>query len=484
MLCDPSFFKSQINERPLFVERDSMKTGPILVVDDEKSLRRVVQVHLEQRGYRVSTAENAADALGQMNKTRFALVLTDLRMPGRSGLDLLKDVRKLHPETAVIVLTAFGTVENAVEAMHAGAYHYVTKPINYDELMIVVERALEHTRLVKEVSQLRETLEQRFGFESIIGRSGAITAIIDIAARAARTSSTVLIEGETGTGKELLARAIHVASPRKDRPFVAINCSAIPKDLLESELFGYRKGAFTGAIDNKQGKVEAGDGGTLFLDEIGEMPLELQVKMLRLLQEGEMQKIGAVDPIKVDVRIVAATNRNLRRMADEGEFREDLYYRLAVIPMTLPPLRERGEDIPELVRYFWRKTVEKLGRENLILPDRLLSVFSSYHWPGNIRELQNVVERVVVLSSGPEVTERDLPESLRREQSIVDSLRLELPPNSISLEAVERELIVRALERFNGNQTKAAQYLGLTRKTLIYRMEKHALRRDSANENG
>jgi DNA-binding NtrC family response regulator len=461
-----------------------MKSRPILVVDDEKSLRRVVQVHLEQRGYRVSTAENAADALVQMSRNEFALVLTDLRMPGRSGLELLKEVRRLYPETAVIVLTAFGTVENAVEAMQSGAYHYVTKPINYDELMIVVERALEHTRLVEEVSQLRETLEQRFGFENIIGRSGALTAVLDIAARAARSASTVLIEGETGTGKELLARAIHVASPRKEGPFVTINCGAIPKDLLESELFGYRKGAFTGAVENKQGKVEAGDGGTLFLDEIGEMPLELQVKILRLLQEGEMQKIGAVDPVKVDVRVLAATNRNLRRMADEGEFREDLYYRLAVIPMTLPPLRERGEDVPELVRYFWRKTIEKLSRDDLILPDKLLPVFGGYHWPGNIRELQNVVERIAVLSRGPEVTEADLPDALRREQSAVDSLRFELPPNSISLDAVERELIVRALQRFNGNQTKAAQYLGLTRKTLIYRMEKHGLRREGANDGG
>jgi two-component system NtrC family response regulator len=388
-------------------------------------------------------------------------------------------VKRLYPETAVIVLTALGTVENAVAAMHAGAYHYVTKPINYDELMIVVQRALEHTRLVEEVSQLRETLEQRFGFESIIGRSGALTAVLDIAARAARTPSTVLIEGETGTGKELLAHAIHVASPRKDRPFVVINCGAIPKDLLESELFGYRRGAFTGAVDNKQGKVEAADGGTVFLDEIGEMPLELQVKILRLLQEGEMQKVGAVEPVKVDVRIVAATNRNLRRMADEGEFREDLYYRLAVIPMTLPPLRERGEDIPELVRHFWRKTTQKMGREDLVLPDKLLSVFSSYHWPGNIRELQNVIERIAVLSRGPEVTDSDLPEALRREQSVVDSLQFELPPNPISLDAIERELIVRALERFNGNQTKAAQYLGLTRKTLIYRMEKHGIRRET-----
>ncbi|MCU1262106.1 MAG: two component, sigma54 specific, transcriptional regulator, Fis family [Bryobacterales bacterium] len=455
-----------------------MKPGAILVVDDEKSLRRVVQVQLEQRGHRVSTAENVAEALVELNRNGFEVVVTDLRMPGRFGLELLKDVRRLYSRTQVIVLTAFATVENAVEAMQAGAFHYVTKPVNFNELILVVERALEHSRLMEEVSTLRETLNEKYGFENIIGRSGALMTVLDIASRAARSSSTVLIEGETGTGKELLARAIHVNSRRKDEPFVTVNCGAIPKDLLESELFGYRKGAFTGATDNKRGRVEACDGGTLFLDEIGELPLELQVKLLRLVQEGEIQKIGALDPVKVDVRIVAATHRNLRRMAEDGDFREDLYYRLAVIPVTVPPLRERVEDIAVLVRHFWTRSLQKHGRDDLSLPDALLPLFSRYHWPGNIRELENVMERIVVLSRGPAVTPEDIPEFVRREQSLLDSLQIELPPNRISLEAVEKELIVRALERYDGNQTKAAEYLDLTRKTLIYRMEKHGIRKE------
>jgi two-component system NtrC family response regulator len=419
-----------------------------------------------------------ADALVQLSRSEIELVLTDLRMPGRSGLDLLKEVRRLYPRTQVVVLTAFGTVENAVEAMQSGAYHYVTKPVNFNELVLVVDRALEHSRLVEEVSHLREALHEKYGFENIIGRSGSLMTVLDIAARAARGSSTVLVEGETGTGKELLARAIHLNSPRKDGPFVAVNCGAIPRDLLESELFGYRKGAFTGAVDNKPGRVEACDGGTLFLDEIGEMPLELQVKILRLVQEGEMQKVGAIDPVKVDVRIVAATHRNLRRMAEDGDFREDLYYRLAVIPITLPPLRERSDDLPELIRHFWKRAVTKHRRDDLRLPESLLPIFRRYHWPGNIRELENIVERIVVLSRGPDVTAEDIPQFVREERDLIDSLKLELPSHRISLDAVEKELILRALQRFDGNQTKAAEYLDLTRKTFIYRMEKHGIRRD------
>jgi DNA-binding NtrC family response regulator len=454
-----------------------MTKNSILVVDDEKSLRRIAEVQLEQRGYRVSTAASGEEALLRLRTNGFGLIITDLRMPGLSGLDLLREVSRISPESKVIILTAFGTVETAVEAMQNGAYHFVTKPVNFDALALVIERALEHTRLTEEVSSLRESIQEKYGFENIIGRSGSLLSILDIAARAARSNSTVLIEGETGTGKELLARAIHFASPRRDRPFIAINCGAIPRDLLESELFGYRKGSFTGALENKQGKVEAANGGTLFLDEIGELPLDLQVKILRLIQEGEMQKIGALESVHIDARIVAATNRNLRRMADDGEFREDLYYRLAVIPMTLPPVRERLDDIPELSRHFWQLSVKKHNRADLLFPEKLIPIFARYHWPGNIRELENVIERVVVLSRGPEIFASDLPTALVHERSPVDSLQLELPPNRISLDAVEKELIVRALKRFDWNQTKAADYLGLTRKTLIYRMEKHNIAR-------
>jgi two-component system NtrC family response regulator len=453
-----------------------MKKGRILVVDDEENLRRVLQVQLEGAGYQLHTAADASEALSLLERLPIDLVLTDFRMPGRSGLDLLREIRSRFPSVQAIMMTAFGTVEDAVEAMRAGAYHYVTKPVHLPELLITIDRVLEHCRLLAEVTQLRESLNEKYVFENIIGQSGALLDVLDIASRAARSTSTVLIEGETGTGKELLARAIHFNSRRRDRPFIAINCGAIPRDLLESELFGYRKGAFTGALENKTGKVEAAAGGTLFLDEIGELPLELQVKLLRLLQEGEINKLGAVEPQKVDVRIVAATNRNLRTFAENGGFREDLYYRLAVIPMTLPPLRERPADIPLLVQHFWERSKVNQERPGLALPHALLPWFTRYHWPGNIRELENILERIVVLSRGPEVTLADLPPVLREPRPVLDAIRLELPAQGISLDAVEKELIVRSLQRFSNNQTRAADYLGLTRKTLIYRMEKHGIR--------
>jgi DNA-binding NtrC family response regulator len=453
-----------------------MRSGRILVVDDEENLRRVMQVQLESAGYQLHTAADASEALSLLEKIPFDLVLTDFRMPGRSGLELLREIRSRFPSVQAIMMTAFGTVEDAVEAMRAGAYHYVTKPVHLPELLITVDRALEHCHLLAEVTQLRESLNEKYVFENIIGQSGPLMDVLDMASRAARSTSTVLIEGETGTGKELLARAIHFNSRRRDRPFIAINCGAIPRDLLESELFGYRKGAFTGAMENKTGKVEAAAGGTLFLDEIGELPLELQVKILRLLQEGEINKLGAAEPQKVDVRIVAATNRNLRTLAENGAFREDLYYRLAVIPMTLPPLRERSTDIPLLVQHFWERSKAAQDRPGLELPHALLPWFTRYHWPGNIRELENILERIVVLSRGPEVVLTDLPLALREPRPVLDAIRLELPPQGISLDAVEKELIIRSLQRFSNNQTRAAEFLGLTRKTLIYRMEKHGIR--------
>ena len=453
-----------------------MRAGRILIVDDEESLRRVLQVQLENRGYETSLAPNAKEGLAILAESHHDLVLTDLRMPGLSGLELLKRIRAEYQGTQVILLTAFGTIENAVEAMQSGAYHYVTKPVRFEELAIVIERALERCRMLEQIATLRESLQQKYGFENIIGHSSSLRAAISIASRAARSSSVVLIEGETGTGKELLARAIHANSARAAESFVAVNCGAIPRDLLESELFGYKKGAFTGASTNKAGRIEAAEGGTLFLDEIGDLPLQLQVKLLRLIQESEIQKLGAVEPVRVNVRILAATNRNLLRMVEDGEFREDLYYRLAVIPVTLPPLRERAEDIPELVEHFWRLATAKHGRPELQLPKHLLPYFSRHHWPGNIRELENLIERILILSPGPTVSIDDVPETLRRERGVLDSIQLELPASPISLEAVERALIVQALERFKGNQTKAASYLNLTRKTLIYRMERFGLR--------
>ena len=451
----------------------------ILIVDDDESLRWVTQAQLQQSGYEVSAAADGASALETIRQAPPDLVITDLRMPGMSGLELLKKIRADYPEILVIMVTAFGTVENAVEAMKAGAYDYVTKPVNMDELRLTVDRGLEHLGLQEEVRLLRANLDRKYGFENILGRSKPLLSVLDMASRAARATSTVLIRGKTGTGKELLARAIHFNSRRKERPFVTINCGAIPKDLLESELFGYVKGSFTGALANKRGKVELADGGTLFLDEIGELPLELQVKLLRLIQQGEVEKLGVAGVTRVDVRIIAATHRNLQAMIEDAAFREDLYYRLAVIPLELPPLRDRADDIPELVAQFFLKAKEKQGRPELSLPPRLLPYFSGYSWPGNVRELENIVERIVVLARGSEITLDDLPDFLRRERPPVEALRLDLPATGISLEAVEKELILRALEKFGGNQTRAAQYLDLSRKTLIYRMEKFGLRSES-----
>lgn len=450
----------------------------ILVVDDDESLRRVMQVQLQQSGYDAAAAASGAEALERLASVPVDLVLTDLKMPGMSGLDLLKRVRAEYPEVIVVLITAFGAVETAVEAMRSGAYDYVTKPVNIDELKMVLDRALEHLTLLQEIRTLRSSLDDKYGFEHILGRSSALLYVLDMASRAAQTDSTVLIRGETGTGKELLAKAIHFNSPRKDKPFVTINCGAIPKDLLESELFGHVKGSFTGATAHKKGKVELADGGTLFLDEIGELPLELQVKLLRLIQQGEIEKVGATEPQIVDVRVIAATHRNLVAMTEDGTFREDLYYRLAVIPLEMPPLRERAEDIPELADHFLLKTKLKHKREALTLPASLLPYFSAYRWPGNIRELENVIERLVVLTRGDEITLNDLPDFLRRERPSLDALHLDLPEEGISLEAVERELILRALKKFDWNQTQAAKYLDLSRKTLIYRMEKYGIREE------
>lgn len=461
-----------------------MTRARVLVVDDDESLRWITQLQLEEAGYRVFVAADAEKAMEVIPMENPSLVITDMRMPGVSGIDLLRRIRAEQPEIFVIVITAFGTIQSAVEAMRSGAYDYITKPIDYEELILVVKRALDHQQLAEEVRVLRTTLDAKYGFESIIGHSQPLLRVLELAARVAARDSTVLIRGETGTGKELLARAIHFNSRRKQMPFMTINCGAIPKELLESELFGYTKGSFTGAAVLKRGKVEIADGGTLFLDEIGELPVELQVKLLRLIQNGEIEKVGASGPAKVDVRIIAATHRNLQAMVEDGTFREDLYYRLAVIPLELPPLRERTEDIPELVEHLFISIRQKHDLTNLKLPSSLLPYFNAYRWPGNIRELENVIERLVVLAVGNEITFNDLPETLRRHTPDHDAIQLDLPAHGISLESVERELLLRALRRCDWNQTHAAKYLDISRRTLIYRMEKYNLRRETPDRNG
>lgn len=452
----------------------------ILIVEDDSSLRRIMQLRMNHNGFRVLCSESAEEALVVMDREPIDLVLSDLMLPGLSGIELLKMVKSQYPSTAVIVLTAFGTVETAVDAMKAGAFDYLTKPVDAEELMLTVERALETARLREEVSSLRINVSKKYGFENVLGHSPKLLHVLDIASRAAAANSTILIHGETGTGKELLAKAVHFNSARASKPFVAINCGAIPRELLESELFGHTKGAFTGAVAHKKGRIEMANGGTLFLDEIGEMPPELQVKLLRVIQEREIEKVGATEPLKVDVRLVAATHRNLANMIEDGSFREDLYYRLAVIPMDLPPLRDRAEDIQELVDFFFARAKERAQRPSLRLPPDLMPYFASYRWPGNIRELENIMERISVLARGPDVVMSDLPASMTAAPVRADILQVDMPQAGISLERVERDLIQRALERFDGNQSQAARYLDISRKTLIYRMEKHGLPKGSA----
>ena len=453
--------------------------GKILVVDDHAPNRELIREALTDSAYEISEAVTASDALELLRCHKTDLIITDVRMPGLSGVDLLKRLNQEYPDIVVILMSAFATVASAVEAMKLGAHDFLTQPLDIDELRLVIHRALDrHGVSVDRGSRGSSPDARGQGFEDMLGRSKCLLAVLGQAIRAAQTSSTVLIQGETGTGKELLARGIHSLSARREKPFVTINCGAIPKDLLESELFGHVKGAFTGALMDRKGQIEAADGGTVFLDEIGEMSLELQVKLLRFLQNAEIRRLGSGRSTKVDVRVLAATHRELVRMTQQGMFREDLYYRLNVIPLTLPSLRERREDIPELVKFFLERSCSKHKRRNLRLGDGVLERFLAYRWPGNIRELENLIERVVVLADSPEVGLADLPEFLQPEPSPLEAINLDLPPNGIRFGSLEKEVLLRALQQFDWNQSKAARYLGLTRKTLAYRVQKYDLLRE------
>ena len=451
-----------------------MRRNHILVIDDDSSLRRVMKMQLEEAGYEVSLAADGDEGWKMLREVEPQLIITDLKMP-TTGLELLGRVSQEGMQTTVIVVTAFGTIETAVEAMKLGAYDYVTKPIDFEALVLIVHRAMERQNLIEEVRTLRSALDQRYGFSGIVGHSKGFLRVLDQAARVSQRTTTVLIQGETGTGKELVARAIHHNTRRTTRPFVAVNCGAIPRDLVESELFGYVRGAFTGALSNKSGRFESADGGTIFLDEVGELPLEAQVKLLRVLQEGEVHKLGAAMPVKVDVRVIAATHRDLSAMVEDETFREDLYYRLAVVPLTVPPLRERREDIPELIDTLFQRAKERHGLLDVKMAAAVHQRLISYRWPGNVRQLENVLERLLVLASGDLITAEDLPEELVPVAPSTAILWPNLPEDGISLEAIERELISRALEKFDGNQSQAARYLDISRRTLIYRMEKHGL---------
>ena len=450
----------------------------VLLIDDDESLRRVVEYNLREEGYRVLTAADGTSGLQAFQSQTVDLVLTDVRMPEMDGLELLARLKAMQPDLPVVILTAHGTINSAVEAMKLGAFDYLTKPFNREQLKASVRKAFEVAALTTENRNLRQIVADRFSFASMIAGSRAMRAVTETAARVAQSDTTVLLEGESGTGKELLAKAIHFHSARARGPFVTINCGAIPEQLLESELFGHRRGSFTGAVADKRGKFEAADRGTIFLDEIGELPPLLQVKILRVLQEREIDKVGETRPIRVDVRVIAATNRDLEKMIADGAFRDDLYYRLAVVSIRVPPLRERSDDIPLLVDHFLGKHAEKLGRQRPTAEKALYSAFNLYSWPGNIRELENVIERALVLDKDGVLGLDDLPERLRAREHRVANLRMELPDEGVSLENVERELLLAALQKHNWNQTRAAAFLKITRSTLLYRMEKFGLERE------
>ena len=452
-----------------------MPSAPILVVDDDASQRRLIEFWLQEEGFSVVTASDGKAGLHSFEQKSPCLVITDLRMPGMDGLDLLGRIKDINPDTPVILITAFGTVGNAVDAMKLGAADYILKPLNPDELKLCVRRALERKELVDENRYLRNFASTAFRFENLVGNSRKMRDVFELAAQVAQRDSTVLVMGESGTGKELLAKAIHQNSPRAKKPFVTINCGAIPENLIESELFGHRKGSFTGAIADRVGKFEAANEGTVFLDEIGDLTPNLQVRLLRVIQEREIDKIGYPQSIKVNVRIIAATHRNLRTMVEDDQFREDLFYRLSVVTVSLPPLRDRKEDIPLLAEHFLRKHCGRYQIPAVAISDEALEALAQHNWPGNVRELENVIEHLVVLGKGGAIKPEHLPAEIRQTRSRVSNISLKLPEEGISLEEVEKEILLQALEKHQWRQTMAAKYLNISRKTLIYRMEKYGL---------
>ena len=442
----------------------------ILVIDDDPSLRRVLEYNLQEEGYEVFAADSGEAGIRLFSDEKPLLVITDMKMSGMDGMQVLKSVKQQSPETMVIIITAFGAVDMAVAAMKLGAYDYITKPFNRDALKLTVRKALEFNGLAEENRRLKTELADRRDFRTIIGSSPQMEKVFAIVNKVADTEAAVLITGESGTGKELIARSIHANSSRRDAPFIAINCAAIPRDLLESELFGHEKGAFTGAVGSKPGKFQLADGGTLFLDEVGELPVALQPKLLRVLQEKEVEPVGGTKAHKLDVRIVSATNLDIDRALAEGVFREDLYYRLSVIPIHLPPLRERRNDIPLLIRHF----CSKHGNDKVSFDKASLAAMVSYSWPGNVRELENSIERLLIMRNSDTITLEDLPEKLR-EANAAGSAIVKLPDEGYSLEQLEREVIVTALERNGWNQAAAARFLKIPRHTLIYRLEKFGI---------
>lgn len=445
----------------------------ILAVDDDVNMLAMLEKFLKRAGYTVDTTPDSLKAMSLVDDKNYDIVITDIQMPRATGMDLLKRIKELQKDTMVIMITAFGSVDSAVNAMKAGAYDYVSKPFNIDEILALLERATQQRRLQREVEFLRQEVERKYSFSSIIGKSKAMQDIFALIQRLSHARSNVLITGRSGTGKELIAKAIHYNSERRAMPLVTVNCSAIPESLLESELFGHEKGAFTGAITSRRGLFETANGGTLFLDEIGDMPLGSQSKLLRVVETGEVRPVGSDDVKKVDVRIIAATHRDLKELIKHDQFREDLFYRLNVISIHVPDLKDRPEDVSILIEHFMKKYGEQFGKLNIRITHEASACLIKYTWPGNVRELENVIERSIALSNGEVVDAKDLPEHLfqMKPSDLVDDLATDNMP----LTEVEKRYIMRILQRTNWHQSKAAQILGIDRKTLYRKIKEYNL---------
>ena len=450
----------------------------ILILDDEKNYLLILEAMLGDAGYAVTALDDPETGLAFLDESEVDVVITDMKMPKVTGQQVLEHVKRNFPYIPVIIMTAFGSIEGAVEAMRIGAFDYIAKPFANDELLLTVEKASRFAAAQRENMLLRQSLEDRFSSENIIGRGKAMQRVLEMVRKAAPTKSTVLITGESGTGKELVAKAIHYASPRKDAPFISVNCMALASGVLESELFGQEKGSFTVDVARKRGRFEMAHGGTIFLDEIGELSPELQVKLLRVIQERKFERVGGADPIEVDIRILAATNRNLSETVAAGTFREDLYYRLNVVHIQTPPLRERREDIPILAAHFLERYAKENGKTFKGFSPEAMEYLTAYEWPGNVRQLQNVVERCVVLAGSDVIVVEDLPSEIRDEESQYKSA-VDLLPLTINLgetlEKIEAALIRRALARSNLVQVKAAEMLGISKSLLQYKLKKYKL---------
>ncbi len=452
----------------------------ILIVDDDPEILEIIAEVLKEEGYAVDTASSGTGAIKHIDDEFYDLVVTDLKMPEVDGMMVLRHVVDRSPDTICIILTGYGTIDGAVEAIKTGAFDYISKPVKPGEILIVVEKALRYKHLERENILLRRQLRKKYRFENFVGDSEPIQKVFELIEKVSDTDSTVLITGESGTGKELIAKAIHYNSDRRDNPMVVINCGAIPEELLESELFGHEKGAFTGAHKSRIGRFELADGGTIFLDEIGDMSPNLQIKLLRVLQEQKFERVGSTRTIQTDIRIIAATNQDLISAANNGTFREDLYYRLNVIPIEVPPLRERRSDIPLLVDFFLKKFNEEKQKQKGFAPETM-DVLIQYDWPGNVRELENLVERVVILTNSDEIGLDDLPESVREDVRAIESAETTIPKHGFdnAVEEYEKKLILKALDETNWVKAKAAKLLNMNRTTLIEKIKKKKLQRPS-----